>query len=82
MPEIKPLRWRWLDWTLVSTATIVAGVLRFHALDRKPFWLDEGVKRRNLSTRLVQLHSADVAEGSEHVPLLRAPSWLAAFGGQ
>jgi len=43
MPEIKPLRWRWLDWTLVSTATIVAGVLRFHALDRKPFWLDEGV---------------------------------------
>ena len=43
MPEIKPLCWRWLDWTLVSTATIVAGVLRFHALDRKPFWLDEGV---------------------------------------
>jgi len=43
MPEIKPLRWRWLDWTLVSTGTIVAGVLRFHALDRKPFWLDEGV---------------------------------------
>jgi len=43
MPEIKPLRWRWLDWTLVSTATIVAGVLRIYALDRKPFWLDEGV---------------------------------------
>ena len=43
MFETKTLRWLWPDWIIASAATLLAGVLRFHALDRKPFWLDEGV---------------------------------------
>jgi mannosyltransferase len=43
MSETQSPRWQRLDSIIALTATVAAGFLRFHALDRKSFWLDEGV---------------------------------------
>jgi mannosyltransferase len=43
MSDTQSSRWRRYDFIFAAVATVAAGFLRVHALDRKSFWLDEGV---------------------------------------
>lgn len=42
MEANKSLRWLWPDWIFACAVSVLALILRLHALDRKSFWFDEG----------------------------------------
>ena len=64
---------------LLSAITVLAAVLRFHALAARTFWFDEGVSIGIARLQLVQLWTHFVASRSQYVTLLSAAAGLGAL---